>query len=287
VHDTKSGSPNGKPFLRGTWVGDPYPPELPPRTTYPFTTAVSTRDGGGNRTPRGLVTAKDKGGYFIDQNSGWPTKDGAMDTLAETAGLCSLCHGTNVDNMDYYSGSKLWLAGMTNGHSNSCLGGTGANKKDLFTASRYGCGMGMQGCVGSMGSDCNYPNYPQSNCGSGECGSNSGCSYISNSSWYWGSAGGNPVGTFGGLYGGDYANWYGVGTIGSADVSEPDPKLAHKFTCSKCHSPHASGLPALLIQNCIDPALGSTVYGGTNPIANNCHRKTSNTDGWHILAPGQ
>ena len=55
--------------------------------------------------------------------------------------------------MDYYTGSKLWLAGMTNGHSNSTLGGTGANKKDLFTGNRYGCGMGMQLCVGSAGCD--------------------------------------------------------------------------------------------------------------------------------------
>ena len=66
--------------------------------------------------------------------------------------------------------------------------------------------------------------------------------------------------------------------------------MAHKFTCSKCHSPHATGLPALLTHNCVDPALGNfTVYGssGANLIANNCHRKTTTTDGWHRLQVGQ
>jgi hypothetical protein len=66
--------------------------------------------------------------------------------------------------------------------------------------------------------------------------------------------------------------------------------MAHQFTCSKCHRPHASGLPALLPQNCIDPAQGNyTINGqtGVNLVANNCHRKTSTSDGWHILAPGQ
>ena len=205
-----------------------------------------------------------------------------MDTLAETAGLCALCHGANVDSLDYYAGSKLWLAGMTNGHSNSCLGGTGANKKDLFTGSRYGCGMGMQGCVGGVGGcDATYPQYQ---CSPGWCPP-SGCASIVNSGWFWGSGGGNPAGTF--TSGADYANWYGAGTIGGADGAG---SKAHTFTCSKCHSPHATGLPALLIQNCIDPGNGSFSIGGQsglNAVSNNCHRKSSTTDGWHILAPGQ
>jgi hypothetical protein len=133
-----------------------------------------------------------------------------------------------------------------------------------------------------MGAECDV-NYPQSNCGSGPCGLGNYCAYDVNSGWYWGSAAGNPAGSFT-VGGGDYANWYGVGTIGGADGAG---SKAHAFTCSKCHSPHASGLPALLIQNCIDPSLGSTTFGGTNLIANNCHRKTSKTDGWHYLAPGQ
>ena len=51
-----------------------------------------------------------------------------------------------------------------------------------------------------------------------------------------------------------------------------------------------SGMPALLTHNCIDPGQGNyTTNGasGVNLIANNCHRKSSTSDGWHILAPGQ
>ena len=48
----------GKPYLRGTWVGDPYPPELPPRSTYSYTTAVSPWA----TTPRGLSTAGTRAG---------------------------------------------------------------------------------------------------------------------------------------------------------------------------------------------------------------------------------
>jgi len=104
---------------------------------------------------------------------------------------------------------------------------------------------------------------------------------IYNSGWF-----GGPAGTFS-QGGGDFANWYGAGTIGGASGAG---SLAHKFTCSKCHSPHATGLPALLTHSCIDPAQGNyTINGqsGVNLIANNCHRKTSTADGWHILAPGQ
>jgi hypothetical protein len=279
VHDTFG--PGGKPYLRGRWVGDPYPPELPPRSSYTYVTYVNTLTGTG--TPRGLSTAKEKGGYFIDQNSNWPTKNAAMSTLSQTAEICTLCHGTDVNGMKFYPGSKLWLAGMTNGHSNSTLGGTGTGKKDLFTGTRYGCGMDMQNCVGGIGG-CDG-NYPQYQCNIKICPPG-GCGFIVNSGWYWGSAGGNPVGSFSGG-GGDYANWYGTGTIGGADGPG---SMAHQFTCSKCHSPHATGLPALLIQNCIDPSLGGFVISGQsglNVSANNCHRKTSKTDGWHILAPGQ
>jgi hypothetical protein len=239
----------------------------------------------GPNTPRGSSAARDRGGYFIDQNSGFPTSNPAMDTLDETAGLCTLCHGANVDAMDYYTNSTLWRTGMLNGHSNSTLGGTGLNKRDLFTGSRYGRGMGMQSGVPYTPYNCGYygdqcdPNYPQSQAMNWACYSD--CYNLINSGWFGGAAGSGTQG------GGDYGNWYGTATVGG--MSAPG-QMAHKFTCSKCHSPHATGLPALLTQNCIDPSLGSFTingYGGTNYIANNCHRKTTVNDGWHRLAPGQ
>ncbi len=277
VHDTIG--PSGKPFLRGTWVSNPYPPELPPRSAY----AGSYTNGANTLypTPRGRSTAREKGGYFIDQNSNSPTSNASMDTLAETAGLCTLCHGSNVDTMNYY-GSKLWLPGMSNGHANSTQGGSGAGKVNLFTGTRYGYGMAMQASVpgpgyvcGAIGDACDLT-YPLSNLMAGR-----DVPVIANSGWFGGVAGSSTQG------GGDYVNWYSPTGIGGASGTGTK---AHNFTCSKCHSPHATGLPALLIHSCIDPAQGDyTINGrsGVNLIANNCHRKTSTGDGWHILAPGE
>jgi hypothetical protein len=285
VHDlnrAQNDNSSGAPFLRGAWVGNPYPPELPPRASYPYTTRINTF---GYPTPRALSTSRDRGGYFVDQNSGFPASNPAMDTLAKTAGLCILCHGANVDTLDFYKSATLWLPSMVNGHSNSTLGGTRANARDLFTGSRYGLGMGMQAGVpntpwvcGPYGGECDS-NYPQSWLVWGPCTGD--CLNLRNSGWF-----GGPVDTMT-QGGGDYANWYGTGTIGG---SSAPGQAAHRFTCSKCHTPHAAGMPALLTHSCIDPAQGNFTIGGqtgTNLIANNCHRKTTTTDGWHRLAPGQ
>jgi hypothetical protein len=266
VHDlnkAQSDTASGKPFLRGTWVGNPYPPELPPRSSYSYVTG----------RPRDRSTNRDRGGYFIDQNSGWPTDNPAMDTLVETAGLCTLCHKTDVDTMKFYTGSSMWGAGMVNGHSNSTLGGTRSNARDIFSGVRPTWSMGNQTSVG--GNLClDYPNAYR-------CSNGCDCCQITNAGWYGGV---NPpnLNTCTG-YDGDYANWYGTSTIGGAKGPN---SMAHKFTCSKCHSPHAAGLPALLTHNCVDAVLGNQV-GSMNGDAFNCHRKSSVADGWHKLAPGQ
>ncbi len=242
-------NPLVKPWLRGTWTGNPYPPEIPPRSTYSYPSGA----------PRNGIYQY-RGGFFIDQNSNWPTNNQSMNTLAKTAGLCTLCHGGDVDNMKFYPGSKLWLPGMINGHSNSTLGGNRTNRTDIFDAGRgasYGMGMqeyaGSAPCLGSNPYACK-PSCP--------------CPIVGNIGWY----------------GTDYYNWYTPDKIGGAQG--PD-SMAHKFTCSKCHNPHAAGLPALLVQNCIDTGLATPLNTDTDSRAVNCHRKTSTTDGWHRLAPGQ
>ena len=267
VHDLNK-APNdtssGKPFLRGTWVGNPYPPELPPRSTYSYPTG----------RPRSRSYNRERGGYFIDQNSGWPTDNPAMDTLAETAGLCTLCHGANVDTMDFYTGSTLWRTGMVNGHSNSTLGGTRSNARDIFSGVRPVWDMGNQTSVGSS--------LPSVGTYYRACVPSGYCCMITNAGWYGGVS--PPyIDTCSG-FDGDYANWYGTGTIGGA---KGPGSMAHKFACSKCHSPHAAGMPALLVHNCVDAVLGNQV-GAMNGDAFNCHRKEpTGNSGWHKLAPGQ
>ena len=84
----------------------------------------------------------------------------------------------------------------------------------------------------------------------------------------------------------------------------------HAFTCSKCHNPHASRLPKLLITNCLDTTHetwaasngsvqtvwnagnNSTVYDrdettATHNTAQNCHRydRGDNVGGWNKVTP--
>ncbi|WP_459942869.1 hypothetical protein, partial [Deferrisoma palaeochoriense] len=303
VNDTQS----GRPHLRGTWMGNPYPPDVPPLAgySYPTTGGPGPLSAGNrfsfNNTSRGESGAfsepvprlwadpvsRNKGGYFIDANSGRPTDDPSYDTLAETAGLCILCHGSDVDNMDYYTGSSLWRFG--NGHSNSTLGGTGANASNLFDARRTtGSWLYMAHQEGVNVFE--YGNRSSAD-SSGPFRSSfnnlkpakRGGQYSPprNTGWY----GGTPGST---TRGGQYSTWYSASGIGTDGVNA----TAHKFPCSKCHSPHATGLPALLITNCLDKNVSNwtAANGRATPSvrqANNCHRNEGTTSGWHRLNVGQ
>jgi hypothetical protein len=291
-------------------MGNPYGPDAPPISGYTYPTTGSVQ-GKGNRfdttvgsrvfstaVPRLYTdTAQNIGGYFIDQNSGWPA-NGKAENLSDTAGLCVLCHGNDVDNMDYYSGS-MWRSGMTNGHSNAALGGTGSAKVNLFDARRGGTGR-MQMAAQEGVNEREYGKHPpgdnyqpralgpfRTNFEPGQVAKNSAAaSPPRNTGWYGGTVGSTTRG-------GEYTNWYSVSGIGTNAGASG---RAHDFTCSKCHSPHAASLPGLLITNCLDKTVANWTGGnGGGPngtttgqnVANNCHRKESVTTGWHRLAPGQ
>jgi len=360
-------------YLRGTWLPNPYvgrdsagttnQPEVPPwdsgRTYYgPSSGNYNSNgsntpvdpDNGNNwghkengsgsnwvnfpRLYSTSVYSTYEGGFFIDQNSGWPNSS-FIDTatpsneVTDTAGLCVLCHGSDTDNMDYYSGSSLWRT-ATNGHSNSTLGGSGSGadifngRRDLPDTTEFS----MQNQVsvdyqGSgerrWGSSDGYhpPGLPSAArdvlpFGDGfedlRIDNNNDWAPPFNSGWYGGTAGTKPRQGVG-----DYDNWFFSGQIGSHNG--PSGR-AHDFSCSKCHSPHASGLPALLITNCLDTDVATWTATGRNnsgtnvtvgPTATNtwarrasgnCHRKEwwsdtangndpANNTGWHKLAPGQ
>jgi hypothetical protein len=183
--------------------------------------------------------------------------------------------------MDYYTGSKLWRT--NNGHSNTTLGGSGSNKIDLFDArrgrTRYY--MAMQDQV-YLAVDNSAPAWgPTLQPFKG--------TLIRNSGWYGGVAGSLVLGS------GDYDNWYNANGVvnGIGSHTGVAGGMAHEFSCSKCHSPHATGLPALLKTNCVDVQLRAWTNSSNSAVgynadqANNCHRKTATTDGWHKLAPKQ
>ena len=334
-------------YLRGTWIENPYyakgggtttaeiPPENTRHTGTDYFTDNKWRYGTNNRwgsvtVPR-LITnttgSSKEGGFFIDQNSAWPTRIAANSFVSreDSAGLCLLCHNRSTDTMDYYTGSSLWN-GAQNGHINSTLGGGGRGNaagnrgNDIFDARlRNGTAPTMTGQAGYMaGQGFDSPN-------SNEWGKNRWNNYLpwgastdkyngaepdksnagipaQNTGWYnWASAGAQRTTNSANLRGGDFTNWYGTGVIGADGL---DNIRAHNFTCSKCHTPHASGLPALLTTNCLDYGISNwaksanVTLGPTNTgvsqknlvaqqVMNNCHRKSSTTTGWHKLAPQQ
>jgi predicted CxxxxCH...CXXCH cytochrome family protein len=318
----------GRPFLRGSWMGNPYAPDMPPLAGYTYPTTGGPQ-GIGNRWAAGSGTnpvavprlwtstsMQAKGGYFLDQNSGWPTQNTSYNTLAKTAGICTTCHGTDVDNMDFYSNStastNLWRrASPANGHANAALGGAGAaspNASNIFDGRRGatdGFYMALQDMMTTTDWGKRSGPTGQQVKGTAPFGStysfqpeDGGTGPARNLGWYGGTE--NTL-TRGAQYGTWYTGNTTLNTAGSIGNNGTTAR-AHDFTCSKCHSPHASGLPALLITNCLDRSIGTwtanansgrgTIGPNGNSawlpyVQNNCHRKDSTTSGWHRLATGQ
>lgn len=308
----------GRPFLRGSWFGNPYAPDMPPLNSYTYPTTGGSNSAGqrfrigtggtampvGNAVPR-LFANKDiqaKGGYFIDQNSDFPTAGKAAD-LSDTAGLCVLCHGNDVNNMNYYS-SSMWRTDQVNGHANAVLGGSGAshaNARNIFDGRRgtsLATGMYMAAQdgvnVNKFGDGNSLKNSgPYRSTFNKAADGNGANSPPRNTGWYGGTEGSTTRGS-------QYATWYSGNSTATSTASigtNGTTARAHDFSCSKCHSPHATGLPALLATNCLDfkasnwarTANNGVVLGPTTSNAfalrsqNNCHRKENTSTGWHRL----
>jgi len=313
VHDTHG--PNGKPYVRGTWMNNPYPSDSPPQSGTIYATNQQVFSRAQNGTPRPTIISKIKGGYWLDQNSAnisgsvhtaptitWNTSVTPAYTtttdVATTAGLCIICHGgtgttgastsAEINNMDYYNGTGNSIWRTANGHNYAALGGTKgalASDDDLFDATRgaassSGRYMGNQGRVGSYSSQ---PSWVVDSTSSPLIRTGSGSS-VYNSGW-WSRGKGSQATTNVKTASYDYNTWYAANSV---------PPKFHYFTCSKCHSPHATGLPALLITNCVDKTMATwsaTTFGdNANPSvsqSSNCHRKESSTTGWNSLQPAQ
>ncbi|RMH46104.1 MAG: hypothetical protein D6694_03885 [Gammaproteobacteria bacterium] len=285
VHNTFG--PDGKPYLRGTWMGNPYPEDGAPQSSSSYTSSTSYRFGA---VPRGNsgTPPRATGGYYIDQNR--TTSGSYLNlttwSLANNAGLCTLCHGTNVDDMNYYgTASTDWVG--TNGHSNAVIGGTGKYKANIFD---------LRG--GTRGNSTNPAMAFQGAKEPGDSGSYGFRNGEKNSdNWA-------PL-----LYGapGELKryNYYSWGA--TVDSNTIDTQY-HKFPCSKCHNPHASRLPRLMITNCLDTkhntwddnqgTRNSSQYGSNNrnrhksnlTSAQNCHRvgdpsESGTGAGWNNVTP--
>lgn len=241
---------SGAPFLRGSWKSNPYAEDGAPQTT---TTYVNVPVGsyGFGAVPRGGTGYTRQGGYYIDQNNVVPqTKATAANgtfssyptanwTMQNSAGLCILCHGSDVDRMDRPGAENLWVG--TNGHSNAVVGGTADS---AIVANIFGDGVGGRPIptttTGSLNTTGHVPNM-----------ANQAINMVS-------------IGAYAYSYRGSAASGFAPLTLSSQNRDHnafnwgvtADPTtidvMYHQFSCSKCHNPHASRLPKLMITNCLD-----------------------------------
>ena len=282
----------GAPYLRGTWLRNPYLEDGAPWNKA-YTLVVASY----GLVPR--AGGSEMGGYQIDQNNGNPT---AGESLASSAGLCTLCHGTVIDSMDKTADGNLWV-GTGNGHSNAALGGTAGGATNIFGAG-YGRPAGVYPAE-STNSTSNIMTMGmqvilEDQEGTGKAASSYGYGYRGTEAAGW-----VPTITKTQAFN-DYT-WGASVDQGTTDVGY------HAFTCSKCHNPHASRLPKLMITNCLDTShntwqtgnngansqLQNIWAGGTDPnddtnetaatwnTAQNCHRYDPNEKigGWNKVTP--
>ena len=274
VHDTYGPNTGSGPYLRGSWVGNPYREDGAPRNdaspSLPGDAAnYSAYDVAGKfgAVPRGDTTYNALGGYFIDQNSGNPTNNAIMDSPDKFAGLCVLCHeggnangswsSSEIDSINKFGiASNDWIG--TNGHAAVVKGGGSSVAVNLFTMAKRFPTTTWAAYTGN-GSQKGAPLMAYHNA----------LSYDSKKAvWgtgYWAQG---LRGTDGTAYQfsprvdtstrqynyGNY-NWGATvvqkNTDGTMSESSTDSSF-HQFTCSKCHNPHASRLPRLLVTNCLD-----------------------------------
>ena len=282
---------NGAPYLRGSWMRNPYPEDGAPWGKA-YTTVVTAF----GPVPR--AGGNEMGGFQIDQNNNFPT---AGESLSTTAGLCTLCHGSVVEDLDKELGEGLWL-GAGNGHSNAALGGTALEATNIFGDLAYG-----------------RPSFVNAG---GKSSQNSGDVFMMGLQGHaqfilgggaddYGYAYRNINGTNGMTPGvADKPRAYTLFTWGVnvADTGFLDTGY-HAFSCSKCHNPHASRLPKLLLTNCLDTRHNtwqSTAAGQGNQTqdwwtstadngekaatwntAQNCHRydPIDGVGGWNKVTP--
>jgi hypothetical protein len=361
LHDTFTGSPTGTPYLRGTWMQNPYREDGAPRYDAggdQHAYAENQSYGAVPRANRGPYTSHlntsgrpdnwsfEMGGYWIDQNSGFPSRDdAAFDSPEETAGLCELCHGDGdgtwtpgeIDNIDQFAGTNNWFGG--NGHANAVLGGSGiassmatnimsqaarGNPLDCTAPDQFnGDDLWDSACMGYFGQQSGNELY--------------GVRNNNERSWFYRNRD-RGTGVFPHMENPDtaraarfaYDKTRGAGFEWGNWWNATDPVLTqddltvddryHRFTCSKCHNPHASRLPRLMITNCLDVAKNTyddqTTFDGrqgftgdddwttgsngpyTNLVqapgnrelsylatAQNCHRRVDPATGWNRVTP--
>lgn len=296
VHDTGGGVNNGVgPFLRGSWTQNPFPEDGAPRSGVASYAATDfggvPRGGTGLSHPLSWAGNNKPGGWQIEQNN----SPFSWTDYPTGAGLCNSCHtASSIESALTWTGHNAVVPGF---------GGSDVASNIFTTTKRGGNGTYLRGNMRhantsaytstwvyglrsvEAGSGKNPPQYgiaPKINPGRPETGTNL-----------------------------NLANLLGV----SVDSGTTDSNY-HYFPCAKCHNPHASRLPKLMITNCLDVKINTwddtinpttwTPISGTNghtakqlayaSSATNCHRYVSsgdlnretngsNENGWNSVTP--
>ncbi len=194
---------------------------------------------------------------------------------------------------------NLWVG--TNGHANAALGGTAYNAANIFANGVGGRPLPVRGADSTLDSTDVFDMALQ---------------HIADRA-----AAGNDDYGYG--YRGQEGDTAYIPAVASKDRSYTEYQWGasvnagttdigyHAFTCSKCHNPHASRLPKLMITNCLDTRHNTwATEDGTNPAqgslqgywastddngqwtanhntAQNCHRYDSvdGVGGWNKVTP--
>lgn len=345
VHDLNtlaSDNSTGKPYLRGTWKGNPYNEDGAPRSG--VTGSWATSDYG--PVPRGSSSATNsttKGGWWIDQNNANPNAINATtndaDRLAAAnanSGLCALCHGDadgswatgEIDTLDQVGSENLWVSGG-NGHQNAVIGGSGTTSaaNNIFSIRNRGSVYVADGnnnqpnaflSMGAYTPEMNRRGFGyRGDSGEGAAGLvaptafNGQVEYWNALSFNWETSLFNTPALIMDDY--SYSNQQTVSSTGGGTQTVVGPTTQnryHTFNCGKCHNPHASRLPKLMITNCLDTKQNTwddgfptatftntsgTPWNGTTtsqwPTAQNCHRLTDDHTttgrgaGWNTVTP--
>jgi hypothetical protein len=268
-----NGSTAGRPFLRngGTWKGNPYREDGAPRWDTGGDQRTFSNFGNFGNVPRGTTQYTMYGGYQIDQNNGSPTTGW---TVTNSAGLCTMCHSTVLSAG--FGTVTEWASGQ-NSHMAVVLTAPGGPYFNLMSEDRRHNSVGYPSVAGTTNRV--YTTAPWM---ATKHSPTAGYTFRGTSGFKF-----LPVLPNGAPRSAGQYNW--GATIDRTTVNNN----YHKYSCSKCHTPHASRLPRLLITNCLDtavntwedqagfvstPASGysaenSSVKASNLTTAQNCHRR--------------
>jgi hypothetical protein len=247
VHDTYAGSPTGTPFLRGDWTSNPFMEDGAPQSAQAGWLKVDAkRSENDGELPRAGAYNADAAN-LNNQLHGWQIEQNNNIAFSETYStfgeLCQLCHAQGT------------LETAWTGHAGAVSGFSGSTNNNFFrTGQRGGNGNWNLGDMGYNTTTTSMTRIPMVTGGS-------------NSTYIGGLRNGRDVGNgqeeVDGIDTGNQAadpetpltsNIVYIGgavTSITVDDSTYDNNF-HNFPCSKCHSPHASRLPRLMITNCLD-----------------------------------